>query len=286
MRTEEGKKQGMLILIGGAEDKRDDKLVLKKMLEKTKAKNIAIIPTASYYSREVHESYYDAFRNLGAENIETLDIRYSDEADREEYHEKVEKADLIYFGGGDQTKLIKTLEGSQLLEKIKSGFFNNGLHIAGTSAGAAAAGHLSIYDGDYQGFNKDAVRSIPGFGFIDDLIVDTHFLARERIPRLIQFLISGDSTKGIGIDEDTAVFIYPDLRFEVHGSGMVTIVNTDKITGSNYHELNEKQVYSINNIRIGFLAPGTTFSIKRWSILKTSAERNLKDFPQRVFLNY
>lgn len=286
MDTEDKTKQGLLILIGGAEDKKDDKIVLRKILEKTRAKNIIIIPTASYYTREVGNSYIDAFNSLGVENVETFDIRYEDEADREEYHEKLEKADLIYFGGGDQTKLVKTLINSKLFSRIKERFFEGTLHIAGTSAGAAAASDPTTYDGDYQGFNKGTVSFTKGFGFIDDVIIDTHFLARERIPRMVQFLISGEYTKGIGIDEDTAIIVYPDYRFEVVGSGMVTIINTDKITGSNYIQIKEKDIYSVNNIRIGFLAPGTTFSIKRWSILKTSSEKNLKELFDRVFLNY
>jgi cyanophycinase len=118
------------------------------------------------------------------------------------------------------------------------------------------------------------------------VIIDTHFLARERIPRLVQFLISDEYTKGIGIDEDTGIVLYPDLRFEVIGTGMVTIINTDKVTGSNYKEIKEKDIYSVNNVRIGFLAPGTTFSIKRWSILKTSTEKNYKELFDRAFINY
>jgi cyanophycinase len=277
--------QGMLVLIGGAEDKRDDKAILKKILEMTGAKNIVIIPTASYYSREVHDSYNYAFRSLDIAHIEAFDIRYADEADRTEYHEKLEKADLIYFSGGDQTKLIKTLRDAVLLKKIDHAFRNNNLHIAGTSAGAAAAGKTAIYDGDYKGFNKDTVKTMPGFGFIDDLIIDTHFLSRERIPRLTQSLLSGQITRGIGIDEDTAVFIHPDLRMEVYGSGMVTIINTDKITGSNYEKISENEEFTINNIRIGFLASGTTFSLKRWTVLKTKAGKNLKAFSSGIFLN-
>lgn len=286
MSAQDRSKQGLLILIGGAEDRKDEMIVLRKVVEKTRAKNIVIIPTASYYTREVGESYYDAFRRLGVESIEILDIRYDDEADREEYHEKLEKANLVYFGGGDQTKLVKTLIQSRLFAKIKQRFNEGTLHIAGTSAGAAAASDPTTYDGDYQGFCKGTVQFTKGFGFIDDVIIDTHFLARERIPRLVQFLISAQHTKGIGIDEDTGIVIYPDYRFDVIGTGMVTIINTDKVTGSNYQQLKEKDIYSVNNVRIGFLAPGTTFSLRRWSILKTNIEKNHKELFDRVFLNY
>jgi cyanophycinase len=284
--SETNHKSGILALIGGAEDKQDDMVVLRKVLEKTQPKSVVIIPTASYYTREVGESYKEAFRKLGVNDVETFDIRYDDEADREEHHEKLAKANLVYFGGGDQTKLVKTIIHSRLFRTIRERFFEGTLHIAGTSAGAAAASDPMTYDGDYQGFSKGAVANMQGLGFIDDITVDTHFLARERIPRLVQFLISGKCTKGIGIDEDTGVIIYPDYKMEVIGSGMVTIINTDKITGSNYHDLENKDIYSVNNIRIGFLAPGTTFSLKRWAILKTTAEKNNRELFDRLFLNF
>lgn len=283
----EGKMQGLLTLIGGAEDKRDEMVVLRKMLEKTQAQSIVIIPTASYYSREVHESYTDAFRRTGVNKVETFDIRYADEADRAEYHQQLNEADLVYFSGGDQTKLIRTLQNSSLLQKIRHRFLNSGLHVAGTSAGAAAAGNMTIFDGDYQGFNKNSVNAAEGFGFVDDLIVDTHFLSRERIPRLLQFLLTGQYSKGIGIDEDTAITIFPDQRFEVFGSGMVTIINTEKITGSNYQQIGEKDIYTVNNVRLGFLAPGSIFSLKRWAILRTGNEKSAKELSiNNIFLNY
>ncbi len=277
--------QGILILIGGAEDRKDDKVVLTKILEKTNARNIVIIPTASDYAREVYENYRYAFRSLGIDQVEVFDIRYPDEVDREEYHDKLRKADLVYFSGGDQTKLIKTLQGSRLLEEIKESFFTRQLHIAGTSAGAAAAGEITIYDGDYNGFCKDAVKTMPAFGFLKSIAVDTHFLARERIPRLTHYLISGNCTKGIGIDEDTVAFIHPDYRMEVYGSGMVTVMNTDKITGSNFELIKKDEVYTVNNVRVGFLAPGTIFSLKRWMVLKTHAENGMREIFPAIFLN-
>jgi cyanophycinase len=54
------------------------------------------------------------------------------------YLDAVEAADLIYFGGGDQAKLVDTLKNTQLFQRIKDRFEAGSLHIAGTSAGASS----------------------------------------------------------------------------------------------------------------------------------------------------
>ena len=261
-------KRGYLMLIGGAEDKSRDKTVLKKVIKTARAKNVVVIPSASSYPRDIINNYYDAFKSLGVKEVEGFDIRYPDEADRNEFLEKIEKADLIFFGGGDQKRLVEVFRGSRLLERIWDRFNQGTLHIAGTSAGAAAASNPMTYDGDYNGFAKGSVNYSEGFGFLEGITIDTHFLSRERIPRLTQFLLTGKSFKGIGIDEDTGIIISPSLRFEVVGSGLATVINTEKITYSDYQEIRERDIYSANNVRIGFLAAGTKFSIKRWTVLK------------------
>jgi len=63
------------------------------------------IPTASAYPRDIDRCYTGTFWDLGIQKIRCLDIRYRDEADREDSLEAIEEADLIYFGGGDQEKL-------------------------------------------------------------------------------------------------------------------------------------------------------------------------------------
>ncbi|HBX52683.1 MAG: cyanophycinase [Bacteroidetes bacterium RIFOXYA12_FULL_35_11] len=285
-------KRSFLILIGGAEDKTGNKEVLKKVMEISGAKTITIVPSASSYPDEVFRGYEHAFRDLGASNIFNLDIRYADEAGREEFAAMIDKSELIFFGGGDQVKLVEIFSGTPLLEKIKERFYNGTLCLAGTSAGAAAASNPMLYDGDYKGFHKGSVNSSNGFGFLEDITVDTHFLNRERISRLVQYLSAGNSSKGIGLDEDTAIVISPDLQFEVIGSGMVTLINTDRVTFSNYKEVEQTQMYSVNNLRMSFFAAGTVFSLKRWVVLKNaeikkkdSGESSVNYFPSSFVYN-
>jgi len=263
------KKTNYLILIGGGEDKRGEKKLLRSVLEKTKAKKILLIPSASSYPREVAENYYEAFGKLGVRDVESLDIRYADEADRTEYYEKVQQADLVYFTGGDQVRLVDILGKTRLFELIKNNYLSGKLHIAGTSAGAAAASTIMLYDGDYEGFNKGSINYSKGFDLLPDITIDTHFITRNRISRLSQFLMTGQTKRGIGLAEDTGIAIARNLQFQVIGTGMVTLLNSKYLSYSNYDKIRAEEYFSANNLRLGFLAPQTNFSIKRWVVLRS-----------------
>jgi len=260
-------KKTYLFLIGGAEDRKGDKRVLKHLVDQTQPANIVVIPTASDYPKDVYRDYAEAFRDLGVEEIEHLDIRYRDEADREKHFEAIEKADLVYFGGGDQVKLVATLNRTRLFDRIRARLESGDLHIAGTSAGASAAGNPILYNGDRRGLKKGSIKFSEGFGFIDGVAIDTHFSARKRLSRLCQLLVSGHCRKGIGLDEDTGIMIHPNLHFTVIGSGMVTIVSSTHVSGSNYKVIENGESLRFNNMHVGFLPAGTRFSIKKWSIL-------------------
>lgn len=259
-------KKGFLVLIGGAEDKKNEKIILRKVVDLNKAKSAVIIPTASSYPMGLAEDYVYAFRDINVENISILDIRDKKDTERSEYIEKVATADLIFFTGGDQYKLVSVFNDTQMLRQIWERF-NEGATIAGTSAGAAAACDPIIFDGDSAGMNKGTIHFCKGFGFIKGITIDTHFVNRGRLGRLTQFLSSGKSTKGIGLGENTSIIISPDNTFEVLGSEMVTIVNTENVTFSNYNEITENAPIVINDIRVGFLQSGCVFDINTWKVL-------------------
>ena len=262
-----GIQKGLLFLIGGAEDRKGEKIVLRTIVERTKASKIAIIPTASDYPQDVFRTYDDAFRALGVRNVDYLDIRYRDEADRREHLRIAQKADLVFFGGGDQVKLVEILNHTRLFFLINRRFETGDLHLAGTSAGATAAGNAMLYNGNHSGLCKGSVDFAKGFGFISGVAIDTHFSERGRLLRLSQFLINSPCQKGIGLDEDTCIMICPNLQFSVIGSGMVTVLNSTKISGSNYHTLSKGEKLRFNNMRLGMLPTGSMFSLRKWSIM-------------------
>jgi len=259
--------KGILILIGGAEDRKDDKMILRKIVGLNNAKTVTVIPSASCYPTGVSEDYYYAFRSLGIENIQIFDIREPAEADTEKYLKEIEKSDLVFMTGGDQVKLFHVFNGSELLKKIKELHFHHGLNIAGTSAGAAVASNPMIYDGNIHGMKKGSVSFSEGFGLIKDITIDTHFISRGRLGRLTQFLSTGIASYGIGLGENTAIFINPDSTFEVAGTGMITVVDTKQVSFSNYNDIGNNEPIVIHGITSGFLQHGSIFDMKEWKVV-------------------
>ncbi len=270
-------KNGHLVLIGGAEDRTQDKLILRRTIKINNASRIAVIPTASKYARDAGDGYIDSFRDLGVSHIDVLDIRYRDECDRPTHLETVKGAELIFFTGGDQARLVEILSGSKLIRAIKKRYAQ-GATIAGTSAGAAAASNPMIYAErttgygvNFYGYYKHSVVHREGFGFLKNVTIDTHFLARNRLSRLVQFICSGQSRKGIGLDEDTAIIVSPDNKsFEVIGSSLVTVLNGRRLSYTNYHQPSEKthELLETNGIMLGYLGHGSGFDLVRWKVIR------------------
>ncbi|MGD9310863.1 MAG: cyanophycinase [Desulfosarcina sp.] len=265
--------KGLLFLIGGAEDRQGDKWVLRHLVQRTRASNIVIVPTASAYPRDISCDFTDAFGDLGIDHIACLDIRSPHEADREAHLRELETADVVFFSGGDQVKLVNTLMHTRFIDRVRQRFEAGELHVAGTSAGATAAGNPMIFHGNRSGLKKGTVKHADGFGFIDGVVVDTHFTKRRRLFRLSQLLLSGRCQKGIGLDEDTGILIGPDHQFEVIGAGMVTVLNSTSVSGSNFRKAENGDMLRFNNMRLGMLPPGSRFSIHKWSVIKSTEGR-------------
>jgi cyanophycinase len=260
-------KKGYLVLIGGAEDRLNDKIILRKLISLNDAKNVVVITSATLYPAETAEDYYYAFRDLGIENIHVFDIRDNRETNNHNYLKKIDNADLVFFTGGDQVRLTRILLNGQLLGRIRERFLKEGLTIAGTSAGASAAANPMTFDGDNQGLIKGSVKFDEGFGFIENITIDTHFVARGRLGRLTQFLCNGYTQKGIGIGENTSITIKPNNTFEVAGTGIVTVVSTSEVNFSNFNKIKDGERISVDGIKIGFLQDGSVFDMNTWEII-------------------
>ena len=73
---------------------------------------------------------------------------------------------------------------------------------------------------------------------------------------------------GIGIDEDTAIIVYPDAHFEVIGSNAVTVVDGKSIKSSNVSELKPDELLAITNVTIHVLPQGYGFDMVGREVLR------------------
>lgn len=218
---------------------------------------IEVIPTASGGPKASFQSYKNAFRQLGFENVGNLDIRTRKEASEPDTVRRVKKADGFLFTGGDQLRLTTLLGGTDFLKVLKERYIQDPVVIAGTSAGAMAMSDTMIYQGSsHEAMRKGEVKFSSGFGLLDDVIIDTHFMERGRFGRLFQAVVSNPAALGIGLGEDTSLLITKGDIQEVIGSGLIVVVDGFTIKHTNMADIREGEMISAENITLHVMVPG------------------------------
>lgn len=220
-----------------------------------------IMTTASLIPEKVGEEYIKAFAQLDVHDVGVLNIGSREQANSQEYADRIKNADVIIFTGGDQLRLSSIFGGTEIHRVLLDKYKNSEIVIAGTSAGAAASSKNMIY----QGSSKDAllkgeVKITGGLGFIDDVIVDTHFVQRGRIGRLLYATASNPGILGIGLGEDTGLYIY-NHQMEAIGSGMVILVDGRSMADTNLTDVEMGQPVSIKNMVVHVMCDGDVYDL-------------------------
>lgn len=272
--------KGILIAIGGKENKGQapDKEssqenngnfielgILNCFKNEIKGENplIVIIPTASSEPEESANDYIKTFSELGLNNIKVVDIRCREDAANPEYLDQIEQASGIMFTGGDQLRLTAILGGTDLLTILKHRYTYDSIVIAGTSAGAMAMSTPMIYEGPTTGggFLKGEVRITTGLEFLQDIAIDTHFIARGRMVRMTQAIATNPGCIGIGLEEDTGIIVRDGRQLEIIGSGLIVIVDGHHTTETNVHLVDTGAPVTIRNLIVHMLGRGDRYEL-------------------------
>src|SRR5512147_1417882 len=193
--------KGHLVVIGGGTIPDDVRARALQLGGGPKA-IVVVLPQAS----ELPETGPDAvevWKKAGAAKATALDV-----ADRAGAIAAIKEATLIWFPGGDQTRFMKAVDGTGIPEAIRARY-EQGATVAGTSAGAAVMSTVMITgdDMDLQAITARKTDTKPGLGLWPQVIVDQHFLKRQRHNRLLSGVLDHPDLVGVGIDESTAVVV-------------------------------------------------------------------------------
>ncbi|MFP4660617.1 MAG: cyanophycinase [Halanaerobiales bacterium] len=263
------KARGTMLLIGGAEDKKRDKEILKRFITLSEESNsyIVVLTSATSEPDTVGKEYHNVFKKLGADNIKVLNIDNRKKAVDPGYSHIIEKAGGIFFTGGDQLRITSIFGGSRIYEGLKKAY-ENGSIIAGTSAGASVVSDIMIVGGrgnDSPGF--DSVRLASGLGLLEEVVVDQHFAQRGRMNRLLMAIAYNPYILGIGIDEDTAIEINSNAVATVMGNRTVMVLDGKDITHSNISEIGENQPLALLGVRVHILPAGYKYNLRNREII-------------------
>jgi cyanophycinase len=165
---------------------------------------------------------------MGAERADVLDLCRREDARRSENVERLENATSVFFTGGSQARIVQLLGGTPV-DTVLHRRVEQGMLLAGTSAGAAMMSATMILEGESSSPRSSNVLVGSGMEFLSGVIIDQHFGQRGRIHRLLSVVAQFPHCLGIGIDEDTALFVQGH-RAEVLGSGSVTILDAGTAT--------------------------------------------------------
>ncbi len=217
--------RGHLVVVGGGPPIED---IYKRTLALAGGDQarILIVPFASPDPRAGEKSAA-AWNAIGAANVSVLDL-----SDRDRALASIRDADLIWFRGGEQVRLMDHLAQIEGLTDAIRQRYENGGTIGGTSAGAAIMSRRMIAGPAGRRGTPEArlARLGDGLGLWPEVIVDQHFARRNRHLRLETAVQQYPDLLGIGIDEATAVIV-ADREFEVIGQGPVFVYDARKKPG-------------------------------------------------------
>jgi cyanophycinase len=269
----EGETRGHIVPIGGAEDKIGDEAILKRFVQLCGGRHahIAVVPTASEL-RSTGRRYEELFRDLKASKVWVLSFETRKQCEDPEELALLDKANGVFLTGGSQLRLGTTMGGTPVAKKLR--LMNaSGVHVAGTSAGAAfLSEHMIAYGDEGSTPHAGMVTLAPGLGLTNRIVVDQHFRQRDRLGRLLTALAFNPFAVGVGLDEDTAAFIGPDETLEVVGSGGVTIVDPSHLEFSSMDAVKAGEPVSLIGVKLHILVRGGTYNLHTRLASATGAE--------------
>lgn len=262
-KVSEGCERGWIIPIGGAEEKENSPEILRRFVALCGGDgdaDIVIIPTASQMS-DTGARYERIFAELGVNKVTAMDFDTRRDCEESGRLERLKSATGVFFTGGNQLRLSTILGGTSVAKSLRQ-MNAAGVHIAGTSAGAAfISEHMIAFGEEGASPVAGAVRLAPGLGLTNRFIIDQHFRQRDRLGRLLAALAFNPFAIGLGLDEDTAAFIGPDNTLEAAGSGSITVVDASGIEFSSMDTAAEGEPICMLGIAIHILTAGAKYNL-------------------------
>lgn len=221
---------------------------------------IVLIPTAgSEFGSHDGWTAIQELKKAGVERLEILHTRSAAVADLEGFAAPLERATGVWFSGGRQWRLIDVYLNTETHRQLERVLRRGGV-IGGNSAGASALASFLLRGGE-ENVEIIAKERAVGFGFLRNVAVDQHLLARGRENEMFEVLRREPQLLGIGLDEGAAIIVAGDLARVIGGRVAIYDV-TDPLTLISLSYLNPGDVYDLGARRLvlsgGGLRPKVT----------------------------
>jgi len=207
---------------------------------------ILVLPWGADDARDGFEAVRDALRPFAPGVVETAPPSPRRDDARAELRRRLERATGIFLAGGDQQRLLDAFADDVVAGAVRARY-RDGAAVATSSAGTAAISSLAITgEGDFTVIDARQVAVRAGLGLLPGVILDQHFLRRQRENRLFALVIAHPRLLGVGVDEGAALLVRGDRQAEAVGGQVMAVDGTHR---------GELRVYLMN--------PGETFDLEK-----------------------
>lgn len=270
---------GGTLLMGGSTDV---DAAMKWLVTKSGGGDIVVIRATGT------NAYNSYIYGLGTCNsVETLLINSRTKANDATVEAKLRAAEAVFIAGGNQADYVNFWKDTKVEDALNYLRNVKGCVIGGTSAGCAIQGkhYYSALRGSVTSsaaltnpYNADMTIGSNDFisnPFLDNLITDTHFNNPDRKGRLVTFLARinkdfGVVSKGVGVEERTAVCIDADGTSKVFGSNSAFFMIGENgapetcVSGSRLNWVRGNQAVKVYRVG-GTTAGSNTFNFNSWT---------------------
>jgi len=275
--TTDGGPVGPVMVIGGAEDKLGERVILSRFVQLAGGEqaHIAVISTASSLGNAATDLYRHIFGRIGVGSVIGLRPETREEANDPDTVAALTGVTGIFMTGGNQLRLSSIIGGTRLGAAILDAH-GRGVVVAGTSAGASAvATHMMAFGSSGATPKHRMAQVAVGLGLLVNVVVDQHFEQRTRLGRLLAVVAQSPSLIGLGLDEDTAAIIDANDILEVIGRGSVTIVDGSDVITDAFQATGHKPMM-VSNARLHSLPSGFRFDLRARRVLPLDVSPNAR----------
>lgn len=221
--------QGGVCMMGGGPEHDN---AMRWFLERAAGGDILVLRASG------SDGYNDyLYEELGVDvnSVETIRFENANAANDTYVKERIDKAEAIWFAGGDQWDYVSYWRGTPIAAAINQAINERNIVIGGTSAGMAILGG-AYFSAQYGTITSSEAIANPyandltvdNTPFLEvphmaNVITDTHYDDPDRRGRHVAFMARamvdyGQAFSGIACDEATAVCIDTDGIARVYGS--------------------------------------------------------------------
>lgn len=203
--------KGTLVIVGGHGEPKD---VMDAFLQGAGGKGgvVGIIPTATGDPDGALKEWAEILPPAGI-TLVPLDVRKREDSSQPAMLEAARRCTGFWFSGGDQVLVGDKIVGTPL-QKVIQARYEEGAVVGGTSAGAAIMSKIMLTGDDRNGkeslveMGPGAYVTREGMGFLPPhVIIDQHFVKRNRQNRLLSIVMTFPDHFAIGVDESTALLV-------------------------------------------------------------------------------